>query len=319
MKQIIRVNACAKFLDKTPSDVLTLACERKIKVMVPIRKIVKAIKKRYKKPLDQIDFYDPISAAMSEIWQDRVYLIYLDQKKSSRPSKTELLNSLNQLGSEKNYKLEDVRESEDKYFEVPPDSLQPFIDEEEDEVVEMDQFLRVVEPAVEDTWSGKVWFFASKIPVGLDELVLSRGETQVLSAKIPSPRRTDLMVDEVESKTFHWWFISNYLERNKSIESDDNRSRPAWDELRSYSNKEMVPHPNKKKKSWFMFRLNAKDLLITEIQHEKDYDSARKRFLNINRTDEHSEYVHKLTAAAFRNYFQRKFKMLKSSAFEQKF
>ena len=317
MKPGIRVIDCAGFLGKTTSSVLALALERKIRVMVPIDQIVKAIEKQSKWGVGPIDTADPISSEMSEIWHDRVYLYYLDQKKSSWPSRAELLNSFGQLTSEKNYELEDVRESEDKYFEVPPHSLKSFIEGAEEVGIEV--FFRIQKPAVEDTWSGKVWFFASKIPVGLDELVISRGESQVLSAKIPSPRRTDLTVDEVESKTFHWWFISDYFERNKSVESDDNRSRPAWDELRSYAKKEMVPHPNKNKKSWFMFRRNAEDLLITEIQHEKDYDSARKRFSNINRTDEHSEYVHKLTAAAFRNYFQRKFKKLKSSAFEQKY
>lgn len=318
MKLCTPVVDYADSINKSASSVLTLAYDQKIKVMVPIHQIIKAIKKPSKTPIDQIDFYDPIGAAMTEIWQEMVYLYYVDQKESSRPSKAEIHNSFSQLISEKNYEIEDVRESKEEYFEVPPDSLKGFI--QNDEEVGIDIFHRIEEPVETDTRSGKVWFFEKKIQVRLSWLVIDREEMQKLNnqeemqklnKKTTPSKRVALDKDQVESKTYHLWFISDYIERNKKNKEEDWRTlNTAWGELKSLDRERMVPHPSNHKESFFIFKRHGHELLmITEIQDESDYDAAKKRFSNQSKEFYESiEYVHQLKKSTFKVQFYRKLK-----------
>ena len=298
MKKIKRVIDCADTPDKTPNDVLALALERKIKVIVQIHQIVEAIENQSKSRESQIDTADPISSASSEIWADRGYLYYLDQKNSSWPSKTELLNSLNQLASANDYKLEDVRKSGDIYFEVLPDSLKLFIMQESLEEVEMDVFSRVVDPAEKDNWSGIVWFFGVKILVGLDWLFIFEKDHELLNQTTKPIKEKKLSAMDVDKSNYHLWFIEDYLDKNLSDEKVS--FREAWEELRKNADKEKVEHPYQNQNSGFKFRRETKALLITEhyensdklaSNEEKEADSNQKKLLKLD---------------AFRKAFDRK-------------
>ena len=81
----------------------------------------------------------------------------------------------------KDYELEDVRKSEDKYLTVPKDSLQFFIEGAKE--VKMDVFYRVGEPAENDIWSGKVWFL-----IQLSSRSCWLGTSTLLSALHPCDR-----------------------------------------------------------------------------------------------------------------------------------
>ena len=289
MKQIKRVIDCADTPDKTPNDVLALALERKIKVIVQIHQIVEAIENQSKSRESQIDTTDPISSASSEIWADRGYLYYLDQKNSSWPSKTELLNSLNQLASANDYKLEDVRKSGDIYFEVLPDSLKLFIMQESLKEVEMDVFSRVVEPAEKDNWSGIVWFFGVKILVGLDWLFIFEKDHELLNQTTKPIKEKKLSAMDVDKSNYHLWFIEDYLDKNLSDEKVS--FREAWEELRKNADKEKVEHPYQNQNSWFKFRRETKALWITEhyensdkfaSNEERGADSNQKKLLKLD-------------------------------------
>ena len=293
MKPCIRVIDCANFLDKTLSSVLVLASDRKVKVMVPIHQMVKAIEK-LKSHMVQIDKTDPISV-LSEMWQDRVYFYYLEQKKSSWPSREELRKSYCQLASGKNYELEDVRKSEDKYLTIPKDSLQFFIEGAKE--VEMDVFYRVEEPFENDIWSGKVWFFENKIPVDLDWLVIFKEDQKRLTQmRVATGKK--LWAMDVDKSNYHLWFIEDYLDKNLSDEKVS--FREAWEELRKNADKEKVEHPYQNQNSGFKFRRETKALWITEhyensdklaSNEEKEADSNQKKLLKLD---------------AFRKAFDRK-------------
>jgi len=294
MKPCIRVIDCANFLDKTLSSVLTLALDRKVKVMVPIHQMVKAIEK-LKLHIVQIDKTDLITSAMSEIWEDRVYFYYLEQKKSSWPSREELRKSYCQLASGKNYELEDVRKSEDKYLTIPKDSLQFFIEGAKE--VKMDVFYRVEKPAENDIWSGKVWFFESEISVGLDWLVIFKEDQKRLTQmRVATGKK--LWAMDVDKSNYHLWFIEDYLDKNLSNEKVS--FRDAWEELRKNADKEKIEHPYQNQNSWFKFRRETKALWITEhyensdklaSNEEKEADSNQKKLLKLD---------------AFRKAFDRK-------------
>lgn len=299
MKQIKRVIDCADTPDKTPNDVLALALERKIKVIVQIHQIVEAIENQSKSRESQIDTADPISAASSEIWADRGYLYYLDQKKSSWPSKTELLNSLNQLATANDYKLEDVRKSGDIYFEVPPDSLKLFIMQESLKEVEMDVFSRVVEPTEKDNWSGIVWFFGIKILVGLDWLYIFEKDNQRL-AQSKFSRKKELSATNVDISNFHLWFIKDYFDKNKDLSIEKLSAKEAWDELRKNADREKVEHPHSGRKSWFEFLRRRQDLLIKEIHRENE-----RRWKSDEAEEIYDLKPKKLTLDTFRKAFNR--------------